>query len=887
MRSWSSEEIRKTFLDYFASKGHEVVKSSSLVPEDDPTLLFTNAGMVQFKKIFLQQEKRPYKRATSCQKCMRAGGKHNDLENVGRTLRHHTFFEMLGNFSFGDYFKKEAIEMAWELLTEVFGLNKGELWVTVHRDDEESRRLWKELIGVPEERIVGLGDEDNFWAMGDTGPCGPCSEIIIDQGEGVGCGRPDCGPWCECDRFLELWNLVFMQYERTPEGELRPLPRPCIDTGMGLERITAVLQGVKGNYDTDLFSPIISRIEELSGVAYGEDPTSDVSIRVIADHARAVAFLIADGVLPSNEGRGYVLRRIIRRALRHGHLLGLKGPFLTKVIEKVREKMSKVYPELEFNRKLIDEVCLREEERFSFTLERGLELLYEEMQKLKERGQQVLPGDLVFKLYDTYGFPLDLIEEISRDEGFEVDRVGYGERMAEQRERGRASWKGTLVRKEGILQLEGVETVFVGYESLEAESEALALLKDGELVDEAVEGEEIEVLTRLTPFYPEGGGQMGDKGVIDGEGVVLEVIDTRRVSPSLITHRSLVKRGKLKVGTSLRLKVDPYHRAATARNHTATHILHAVLRELLGGHVKQAGSLVEPKRLRFDFTHFAPLDEAILKEVEVRVNRIILMDLPVKVEYLPLEEALRKGALALFGEKYGETVRLVEVEGVSRELCGGTHVRHTGEIGLFKVLSEGAVASGVRRIEAVTGEEVLQWIFRLEEDLKEVSELLGLKAQKAFAEATREGIKRRIRQLKEELLGLEEELKNLQRQLTTGLPSGVSVKELKGIKVACAKMEGLDHEALRELGDHIRETIGSGIVAVASVKDNKGLVVLMVTKDLSDRLNASSLLKEAISSLGGKGGGKDTLAQGSLPPSLLEGFFTNLEEVLRKGVSSS
>ncbi len=882
MKRWSSEEIRGTFLDYFASRGHEVVKSSSLVPEDDPTLLFTNAGMVQFKKVFLQQEKRPYKRATSCQKCMRAGGKHNDLENVGRTLRHHTFFEMLGNFSFGDYFKKEAIEMAWELLTEVFGLNKAELWVTVHRDDEESRRLWVELTGIPEERVIGLGDEDNFWAMGDTGPCGPCSEILIDQGEEVGCGRPDCGPWCECDRFLELWNLVFMQYERTPDGKLRPLPRPCIDTGMGLERITAVLQRVKGNYDTDLFSPIISRIEELVGLTYGKDPKADVSMRVIADHARAVAFLIADGVLPSNEGRGYVLRRIIRRALRHGHLLGLRGPFLTKVIEKVREKMSGVYPELEEHARLIDEVCLREEERFSYTLDRGLELLYEEMQRLKEKGQRVLPGDLAFKLYDTYGFPLDLIEEISRDEGLEVDKRGYEEKMAEQKERGRASWKGTLAFHEGLLGLEGVETAFVGYDHLEVETEILGLIKDGRLVEEADEGEEVEVLVSVTPFYPEGGGQVGDKGSIEGEGVAVEVLNTRRITPSLIGHHALVNRGRLKVGSLVRLRVDPNHRAATARNHTATHILHAVLRELLGGHVRQAGSLVEPSRLRFDFTHFAPLDEALIREVESRVNRVLLRDLPVRVEYLPLDEALKKGAIALFGEKYGETVRLVEVEGVSRELCGGTHVRHTGEIGFFKVLSEGAVASGVRRIEAVTGEEVLSWLFRLEEDLEEISELLGFKGQRAFAEVTREGLKKRIRQLKEEIARLEEELKGLKKQLAMGLSSGIEVKELEGVKIATARVEGLDHEALRELGDSLKERIGSGIVAVASVKEEKGLVVLMVTRDLLDRFNASSLLRETLSSLGGKGGGKDNLAQGSLPPSLLEGFFKRLEEVLRK-----
>ncbi len=884
MRDWSSEKIRRTFLEFFASRGHEVVKSSSLIPEDDPTLLFTNAGMVQFKRVFLQQERRPYSRATSCQKCLRAGGKHNDLENVGRTLRHHTFFEMLGNFSFGDYFKREAIQMAWELLTEVFGLPKERLWVSIHYQDQEAGELWREIAGISEERIVPLGDEDNFWAMGDTGPCGPCSEIIIDQGEGVGCGRPDCSPSCDCDRYLELWNLVFMQFERNREGELRPLPKPCIDTGMGLERITAVLQGARGNFDTDLFSGIIGRIEELTEVTYGSDPRKDVSIRVIADHARAVAFLVADGVLPSNEGRGYVLRRIIRRALRHGYLLGLKGPFLTHVIEKVREKMSPIYPELEESKGLINEICRREEERFAETLERGLELLHQQMEELKERGQRVIPGELAFKLYDTYGFPLDLTEEVAMEEGFKVDSEAFEQWMQRQRERGRASWRGEISRR-ALSGVEGLHCTFVGYESLEAEGCILAIFRGSESLEEAVEGEEVGVATDVTPFYPKGGGQVGDRGLIEGEGLLMEVRGTERVGESIL-HLGRIRKGRIRRGQAVRLKVDVPLRMATARNHTATHLLHATLRDVLGRHVRQAGSLVEPKRLRFDFTHFEALSEEALKEIERRINLRIMEDHPVAAEILDLEEALRRGALALFGEKYGEKVRLVEIGDVSRELCGGTHVERTGQIGFFKIISESAVSSGVRRIEAVTGEEAVKYVQSLEVDLSEIASLLGIEGQRVSLQTTRENIKRRVRQVLEDRRQLEEKVRELSRRLARGAMGDLEIKEIKGIKVAKMKLQGLDPGALRETGDQIKARLGSGIVALGTERDGKGILVIMVTKDLAPSRPANQILLRVLQAVGGKGGGKETLAQGSLDPSSMDLALRVLEEVVAEFSSS-
>ncbi len=881
MRSFSSEEIRSTFLSFFSQRGHQVVKSSSLVPHDDPTLLFTNAGMVQFKKVFLGQEKRPYTRAVSCQKCLRAGGKHNDLENVGKTLRHHTFFEMLGNFSFGDYFKREAIQMAWELLTEVFGLPKDKLYVSVHNSDYEAALLWKEIASLSEDRIIPLGDEHNFWAMGETGPCGPCSEIIYDQGEEMGCGRPDCGPSCDCDRFLELWNLVFMQYERTSEGELKPLPRPSIDTGMGLERISAVLQGVKGNFDTDLFRGIIERIEELTLSKYGEDPRKDVSIRVIADHARAGAFLIVDGVLPSNEGRGYVLRRILRRAIRHGYLLGIKRPFLTRVIEKVREKMFPVYPELEEGAFLIEEVVRREEERFFETLERGLLLLSEEIEELKAKGKKVLPGDVAFRLYDTYGFPLDLTEEIAREEGFEIDLQRFDLLMEEQRQRGRASWKGEL---QGVFfDLGDLKTEFVGYESLNAKARVLAIIKGDELKKEAHQNEEVEVILDRTSFYPEGGGQVGDQGLLEGDGLVAEVEGTSKKG-DLIFHQVKLKEGVLRKGQEVWAKVDSLKRQNSCRNHTATHLLHAALRKILGPHVRQAGSLVEPKRLRFDFTHFAPLEEGILEKIEYTVNRWIMENHPVLTEILDFEEALSRGAIALFEEKYGEKVRLVEIPSISKELCGGTHVRMTGEIGLFKIVNETGIGSGIRRIEALTGEEALNYVRDLEADFKDLFGLLNLEGRPSY-KTKRELLKKRIEDLLSLKKDLEEQIKALTRRFAEEKKEEVEVKEIGKLKLAFAKLESLEPQALREIGDQIKSKIGSGIVVLASEKDGRRILLIMVTRDLQEVVPANELLGRVLKSIGGKGGGKEGFAQGTFSSSFEE-VFLRVEEELKNFSSS-
>ncbi len=872
----SGNEIRRSFLDYFASKGHQVVKSSSLVPHDDPTLLFTNAGMVQFKKVFLQQEKRPYRRATSVQKCLRAGGKHNDLENVGYTARHHTFFEMLGNFSFGDYFKREAIEMAWEYLTQVLRLPVERLWVSVHREDDEASRLWEELAGLPPSRIVPLGDEDNFWAMGDTGPCGPCSEIIIDQGEEVGCGRPTCGVGCDCDRFLELWNLVFMQYNREADGTMTPLPSPSIDTGMGLERITAVLQGVKSNYDTDLFRGIISRIEEISGVRYGENSKADISIRVIADHSRAVAFLVADGVLPSNEGRGYVLRRIIRRAARHSRTLGVEGGILVPVISKVIEGMGEVYPELLEARKVIEEVSRREEERFASTLDYGLRLLTEEMEELKERGERVISGEVIFRLYDTYGFPVDLTEEVAREEGFSLDMEGFHREMEEQRRRGKESWRGgeELTPHYQRMAEEGITTTFVGYERLQEKGKVLALIRDGERVKGAGEGEEVELITDITPFYAEAGGQVADEGAIRTTGGELKVTDVRRPLPSLIVHRGKVLKGEIREGEEALLVVDEPRRMATARNHTATHILHAVLREVLGEHVRQAGSLVAPSRLRFDFTHFSPIPKEVLQEIEEEVNRRIWRDDEVRTEVTALEEASKRGAIALFGEKYGEKVRVVAIGDYSMELCGGTHVRRTGEIGLFKIVTEGGVAAGVRRIEALTAEEALRYLRGEEELIEELGSLLRSTPQELLRKASR---------VLEERRQLEKELEGLRRKLL-GAPSGLTPteREIGGVKVATLRAEEMDVKALRELGDGIKSRMGSGIVLLGSKSGEKATCILMVTRDLSSQYPANELLKELLSLTGGRGGGQPTMAQAGMKASELEKAFEAIFDVVRR-----
>jgi alanyl-tRNA synthetase len=851
------DEVRAAFLHYFDQRGHRVVKSSPLVPHGDPTLLFTNAGMVQFKRVFLQEETREYARAASAQKCLRAGGKHNDMENVGRTARHHTFFEMLGNFSFGDYFKEGAIEMGWEFLTHNLHLPPERLWVSVFEDDDEAASIWQERIGLPPERIVRMGEKDNFWAMGDTGPCGPCSEIIIDQGEEIGCDSPTCGVGCECDRFLELWNLVFMQYNREADGRLSPLPKPSIDTGMGLERIAAVVQGVRSNYDSDLFQGIIGRVEEISGTKYGSDADKDVSIKVIADHARAVTFLLADGVFPANEGRGYVLRRIIRRALRHGKLLGIEGPCLPPMAEAVVAEMGEAYPEITEGKGHLTQILQREEERFSETLDNGLKILQEEMEGIKAKGKKVLPGAVAFKLYDTFGFPLDLTEDIVREEGITIDLDAFERSMEGQRKRAREAWEGEMGA--GILPIyqelmaEGVVTQFVGYETLQAFSEVQRIINKDQFVNAARQGEEVGIITGQTPFYGEAGGQVGDQGVIQGEGLLFEVHDVIRPLPELIIHQGVIKKGTIQKGDRVQLQVDGERRQATARNHTATHILQAALREVVGGHINQAGSLVAPERLRFDFNHFEAIDQDTLERIETLVNRWIWEDTPVLVEVMATEEAIDRGATALFGEKYGEEARVLSLGEYSQELCGGTHVTRTGQIGIFKLLSESGVAAGVRRIEALTGAVALDYLRSQERELKETSQLL---------KARPGDVASKVEKLLEGQRALEREIEALRRRLATGgTTGGPEVKEVKGVKVVAFRADGVDHKGLREMGDGIKDKIESGIVLMGGEHEGKITLVLMVTKDLADQFRADKLIKGIAELIGGKGGGNPTLAR--------------------------
>jgi alanyl-tRNA synthetase len=865
----TGNEIRQSFLQFFADHGHTVVPSSSLVPRDDPTLLFTNAGMVQFKDVFLGRESRPYTRAATSQKCMRAGGKHNDLENVGRTARHHTFFEMLGNFSFGDYFKIDAIAYAWAFLTQTLGLPRERLYVSIYQDDDEAFKIWRTQIGVQAERIFRFGEKDNFWAMGDTGPCGPCSEIFYDHGPELSCGRASCTVGCDCDRYVEIWNLVFMQFERDLSGQLTPLPRPSIDTGMGLERITAVLQDVHSNYDTDLLRPIIRFVEELISKRYGADEAHDVSMRVIADHARATSFLLSDGVLPSNEGRGYVLRRIIRRAARHGKLLGFGEPFFYKVLEAVANDMGEVYAELNASRQFAANVTLHEEERFAYTLETGMRVLARVSAEVRHRGEAQIPGEEVFKLYDTYGFPLDLTEEIVRDQGLALDLTGFERAMDHQREQARAAWKGsgeeavnpvypTLAERLG-------STRFLGYDTLEAQGRVLAILKNAQLVEAAEEGSEVEIVVDQTPFYAEGGGQVGDTGLLVNPHVILEVKDTRRPMHDLIVHRALVKRGRVGVQEVLHARVESHRRQAIALNHTGTHILHATLKQVLGDHVKQAGSLVAPDRLRFDFTHFGRLADREVYRVEDLVNERIREDRPVEVVHSALHDALQMGAVALFGEKYGDDVRVVKIGDFSMELCGGTHLRSTGEIGLLKVIQISGVAAGVRRIEALTGEAAFAHVRREEAALNELRELL--KAQ-AFEEPTR--VQRLIEQVRE----LEHEVETLKGRLANAHTQDVlsGVTEVNGVKVLTLHEGSMNPKDLRALVDMARERLRSGVVVAATVVDEKVALVTGVTPDLTHRVHAGQLAKAVASLVDGSGGGRADMAQagGRSPEKLLE-----------------
>ncbi|WP_456395436.1 alanine--tRNA ligase [Desulfurobacterium sp.] len=855
----TGKEIRESFLSYFESKGHTRVKSSSLIPANDPTLLFTNAGMVQFKDYFLGKEKPPFKRATSCQKCMRAGGKHNDLENVGRTGRHHTFFEMLGNFSFGDYFKKEAIEFAWELITKIFKLPEERLYVSVYEKDDEAFEIWNKVIGIPEHKIYRLGEKDNFWAMGDTGPCGPCSEIYFDRGKEFACGESCEIGKCDCDRFLEIWNLVFMQYERDEKGNLTILTKPSIDTGMGLERIASVLQNVPSNYETDLLFPIVKWASETAGIPYGKEEKSDVSMRVIADHLRAMTFLIADGCLPSNEGRGYVLRRIIRRASRHGRLLGIHRPFLSEGVDVVTNIMGDVYPEIVENERFIKQVIRKEEERFSRTLEKGLELLQEIINKIKKEEKTTIPGEEIFRLYDTFGFPLDLILEVANDERLKADTEGFEKLLKAQKERARKTWKGGIqkVISPELAELsENNPSIFKGYEKLETTTKVTGILKGENLTDELKENEEGIVFLAETPFYPEKGGQVGDTGIIESPNCKCAVLDTQNITETLIGHKIKVERGSIKIGDTVKAKVDKGRREAIKRAHTATHLLHKALREVLGNHVKQAGSLVLPDRLRFDFTHFDSVKEEELKEIEKLIFKWIIENLPVSIEEMPYDKAIETGAMALFGEKYGDVVRVVSVGNVSVELCGGTHVERSGDIGMFITLSESSVSSGTRRIEAVTGLKAWE---------KERTEREIVNTLKIMLQSKEEEILQKIEKLKGNLKQKEKEIERLKKKLaTSGIDDIVSAAPIiNGIKVITARIDGYTGKELVEIADVIRNKAGTSAVMLISHKDGKSNLLIALTKDLTDKYKAGKIMREIAPILKGKGGGRPDMAQGS------------------------
>ena len=874
----TGNQIRKSFLDYFAERDHTVVRSSSLVPDKDPTLLFTNAGMVQFKNVFLGQERLPFARATSAQKCLRISGKHNDLEAVGRDTYHHTFFEMLGNWSFGDYYKAEAIEWAWNLLIKEWGLPKDRLYATVYLNDDDAERLWAKISGLPAERISRFGEKENFWEMGETGPCGPCSEIHLDRGPEA-CDRQDVpGHECrvngDCARYIELWNLVFIQYNRKENRDLEDLPSKHVDTGMGLERITAVLQNVLSNYDIDYMRTLTATTERLAGKKYGVDPAADISFRVIDDHARAVSFLIADGVMPSNEGRGYVLRRLLRRAARHGRLIGLEQPFLHEVAKTVAAVMGDAYPELRAEEQRIREVIRTEEERFDETLEKGLALLEEATAKLKAQNQQVLSGDVAFRLYDTFGFPLDLTEDILRGESISVDQPGFEKLMQEQRARGREARESTSM--ESKIQLDR-QVRFIGYDRLEGESSVLAIYGNGAGLNEAVEGDEIELLTAETPFYGESGGQIGDRGTITTErGDIIEVFDTHHPTPQLTAHRSRVKKGRVQVGDRVQLAVDPKHRQKIRLNHSATHILHSVLRRELGQHVRQAGSLVTPERLRFDFNHNGAIADEQLALIETKVNQHIREDAGVSIQEVSYDEAIRHGALAFFGDKYGDRVRVVQIGDFSTELCGGTHVRASGEIGIFKLQSEGGVAAGVRRVEAFTGQGALDLIHNYEQRLKEIGNLVRGSADDAVD---------KVKKLLERQRELEREIEKLRGQFEKDQIPELLAKQssVNGTKFLISEVDGVDAKQLRDIADQLKEKIGSGVVVLASVGEANVNLVASVSKELTKRYHAGNIIKELAGIVGGGGGGRPEFAQaGGKEPAKIAAALKRAEELIRE-----
>ena len=855
-KTFSTRQIRQDFLDFFAGKGHTIVPSASLVPGNDPTLLFTNSGMVQFKDVFLGAEKRSYVRAADVQRCLRAGGKHNDLDSVGYTARHHTFFEMLGNWSFGDYFKKEAIAWAWELLTEVWKLPKERLLVTVYHTDDEAYDLWHDMIGLPPERIVRIGDNkgapyasDNFWQMADTGPCGPCTEIFYDHGEHIAGGPPGSADE-DGDRYIEIWNNVFMQFDRQPDGTLVPLPAPCVDTGMGLERLAAVLQHVHTNYEIDLFQGLIRKAAELTGTTDLENK----SLRVIADHIRACSFLIVDGVLPSNEGRGYVLRRIIRRALRHGWMLGVRQPFFHKMVGTLSELMGDAYPELPAARELVEKALKAEEERFAETLDSGMRIFDDVASRVVDG---VIPGADAFRLYDTYGFPVDLTADIARERGLSVDMAGFEAAMEQQRETARAAGKFTSTTglpADLVAQLS--PTVFLGYDHLDAGGlQVVALLKDGRPVASVHAGDEAVVILDSTPFYAESGGQVGDTGVLAEQGVEFDVADTLKFAGQFHGHVGRVAKGDLKVGDHVVASVDAARRASTILNHSATHLLHAALREVLGTHVQQKGSLVAPDRLRFDFSHFQPMTQAELAEVERRVNAQIRANSAAEVHHMGMQEALDFGAMALFGERYGEQVRVLKMGDYSTELCGGTHVGRTGDIGLFKLVGESGVSAGVRRIEAVTGQGALDYVADEERRLAEAADLLGGNAGEVVD---------KIRALTDRQKKLERELETLKARAASSATSdlGGAAIDVGGIRVLASRLEGFDAKALRDAMDRLKQQLGDAVIVLAGTADGKAALVAGVNGAATGRVKAGELLSHVAGQIGGKGGGRPDLAQG-------------------------
>ncbi|MBB5884727.1 alanine--tRNA ligase [Xanthomonas sp. LMG 8992] len=853
---FSTSQIRSDFLDFFKGKGHTIVPSAPLVPGNDPTLLFTNSGMVQFKDVFLGAEKRSYVRAADVQRCLRAGGKHNDLDSVGYTARHHTFFEMLGNWSFGDYFKKDAIAWAWELLTQVWKLPAERLLVTVYHTDDEAYGLWRDMIGVPAERIVRIGDNkgapyasDNFWQMADTGPCGPCTEIFYDHGAHIA-GGPPGSPDEDGDRFIEIWNLVFMQFDRQPDGTLVPLPAPCVDTGMGLERLAAILQHVHTNYEIDLFQTLIRKASELTGTADLENK----SLRVIADHIRACAFLIVDGVLPSNEGRGYVLRRIIRRALRHGWMLGVRQPFFSKLVPTLVELMGEAYPELAAAQDTVLRALQAEEERFAETLDAGMKI-FEDVAAKAQGG--VIAGEDAFRLYDTYGFPLDLTQDIARERDLRVDEQGFETAMDEQRRRAREAGKfGGGVQLPADLVATLAPTVFLGYDSLQADDlRVVALLKDGRPVQSAQAGDAVIVLTDRTPFYAESGGQVGDLGILTAAGTRLTVTDTQKFAGQFHGHVGTLEEGSLKLGDVLAGQVDVERRSATILNHSATHLLHAALREVLGTHVQQKGSLVAPDRLRFDFSHFQPIGAEELALIERKVNQQVRANNAAEVHQMGMQEALDFGAMALFGEKYGERVRVLKMGDYSTELCGGTHVGRTGDIGLFKITSEGGVSAGVRRIEAVTGQGALDYVASEEARLREAADLVG---------GNSHDVVDKIRQLGERYKRMERELEALKAKLASGATADLagSAVDVAGVKVLAVRLEGFDAKALREAMDRLKQQLGDSVIVLAGASEGKVALVAGVNGSPMGRVKAGELLSHIAGQISGKGGGRPDLAQG-------------------------